>query len=69
MKVKQAFAILGIVIMVGLYLAALFCALIGTPFARQVLTAALYGTVFVPITLYVFFLAARLLSRKKEEDD
>jgi hypothetical protein len=67
MKAKQILAILGIVILVGIYLTSLVFALIDHPQKSSLMQASLYATVVIPVLIYAFLFIGKLL-RKDEED-
>ena len=71
MKWKRILALLGIVILAGLYLTCLLFAVIDHPQKASVLSASLYATVVIPALLYVFLFVARLFKkyRNKPEDN
>lgn len=52
MNAKRLFAILGLIVIAGLYLTALICALIGSPLARSILMAAMFCTMIIPCLIY-----------------
>ncbi len=68
MKMKRILAVAGIVILAGIYLAALLFAVIDHPLKSSLLSAALYGTVIIPVFIYVFLFVARLLGKDKDTE-
>ncbi|WP_099466679.1 hypothetical protein [Konateibacter massiliensis] len=64
-KVKQVLAIIGIVILVGLYVATFIFALLDSPNAASWFKAALYSTVVVPVLLYAYLLVYKYLKNRR----
>ncbi len=63
-KLKQILAWAGIVLLVGMYLTTIICAVIGTPFADQLLRASIFATFLIPLLLYAIMLVAKLLKNR-----
>jgi membrane protein implicated in regulation of membrane protease activity len=61
MKWKRPLAMIGIILIVSMYLIALFAAFSHHPDSNNWLMAAIYSTVAVPVFLYVLQLVARVL--------
>lgn len=55
-RFRQITAIAGIVLLVGMYLTALVCAIIKSPAASTVLKIALCGTFLIPVLIYIIFM-------------
>ncbi len=67
-KIKQILSILGVILLLGLYLSTLLCALFAQENVMQLVTASLYATVVIPTLLWLYsFLYRRF--RKKDDDD
>lgn len=66
MNLKRIFAILGVILLVCLYVSTLVLALIGSPFSRQCLMAAIYCTMIVPILIYAYNRFLHFRNKKKE---
>lgn len=60
-KVKQIFAILAIVLLVGLYLSTLIFALIGSSDAMVLFKASIFSTVVIPVLIWAYSMIFRLL--------
>lgn len=64
MKKKAGFrrtaAITGIVLLVGMYVTALVCALIKSPAASAMLKIALCGTFLIPVLIYIILMFYRI---------
>lgn len=66
-KKKRILAIIGIVLLVGLYASTLVFALIKTELAQDLLKVSIACTIIIPILLYSYILVYRLLDKRKEE--
>lgn len=66
-KIKQILAILGVIILVGLYLSTLVCALSSSENFMNLLMASIYATVIIPVLLWAYSFIYRLL--KKDDSD
>ncbi len=62
-KIKRILAWIGIVLLVGMYGAALVFALIDSPWARDWLKASLVMTLVVPVLLYAYIFIYKLLKK------
>ena len=62
-KVKQILAILGVIILVGLYLSTLVCALSSSENFMNLLMASIYATVIIPVLLWAYSFIYRLLKK------
>lgn len=65
---KRIFALLGAVILAGLYAASLIFALLDSPLASDLLTITIAATIFLPVTLYACMILSRLISRRDHDD-
>jgi len=65
-KLKQILAGAGIVLLVGMYLTTIVCAIIDTPIAHDLLRASISATFVVPFLLYGIMLVAKLLEKNEE---
>lgn len=66
MKMKRLLALIGVIIIAICYAVALVSAFIGSPNARNMLMAALFCTIVVPVVLYAYQLVYKL-SKKKDD--
>lgn len=64
---KRIFALLGAVILAGLYAASLVFALLDSPLALDLLTITIAATIFLPVTLYACIILSRLISRRDQD--
>ena len=51
-----------------LYVLSILFAVIGSPFARQLLMASLFCSVIIPVTFYGFLIYSRNTGRKEEDN-
>lgn len=66
-KVKQILAIIGIVVLVGLYVSTIVCALSSSDNFMNLLLASIYATVIIPVLIWAYSFIYKLL--KKDRDD
>ncbi len=66
-RLKQIFAIIGLVIIAGLYITTLVLALIGSESTRHLFTASIIATVIIPVFLYVISWIYKLVKGDAEE--
>ena len=67
-KKQRILAIIGIVLLVGLYIAALIASFFKSPTAQGFLYSALFCTFFIPIVIYLLqFFAGK--TRPSDDDD
>ena len=64
---KRFLAILGAVLLLGLYLATLIFAMVDSPFAYTMFKICLYSTIMVPVLIYAMILVYRRLKEKNKE--
>ncbi|MDD5934184.1 MAG: hypothetical protein PUC65_01260 [Clostridiales bacterium] len=65
-KVRQVFAILGIVILLGLYVATLITAIMAKPYAHQMFIVSVFCSFVIPVILYGFILMGKAFGRKEK---
>lgn len=63
-KAKQVLAILGIVILLGLYVATLITAIMAKPYAHQMFIASVFCSFVIPVIIYGFILMGKAFGRK-----
>ena len=68
-KKQRVLAILGIILLVGLYLAALIASFFNSPTAQGFLCSALFCTFFIPIGIYLLLIFAKKNSSSPDDDD
>lgn len=68
-KVKRILALLGALLLMGLYLSTLVCALSASENYENLLTASIYATVIIPVLLWAYSFIYRLLKEHFRDDD
>ncbi len=66
-QLKRVLAIIGIVLLLGMYVVTMIFAFMKSDFAQAAFRAALGCTILVPIFLYVFLLIARAIRPEKSK--
>lgn len=66
-KLKQILAILLIVILIGLYIASLILALIGSENAMAWLKISIYASIVLPVLIWAFTFITKLIKGSDEE--
>ena len=66
-KAKQVFAILGIALLVGLYVATLVFAIIDNPQTYTMLGVSIGATIVIPVMLWVMGVFLRIAKKDDEE--
>lgn len=66
-KIKQILALIGVVILIGLYVSTLVCALSSSENFMNMLMASIYATVIVPVLIWAYTFIYRLV--RKDSDD
>lgn len=64
-KIKQLFAFIAVIIIIGLVFLTLYCAVTGSPYFM----ASLIAMFFVPILLYSYMFIYRLLKGNEGDND
>ena len=65
-KVKRIAAVLGVVLLTGMYVLTLISGILSTPETGNLFRACIYCTITVPCLLYGFELIYRLLHKNRE---
>lgn len=65
---KRIFSILGIVILVGLYVATLVFALIDSPWAFECLKVSIGFTIIIPILLWIYIAMFRYMKQHRKSN-
>ena len=68
-KLRRILALLGVVILIGMYVVTLIFALSSSPNANNMLMASIVCTVVVPCLLYGIMLLTRVLDRRDRSDN
>lgn len=66
-KMKRIVALIGVILLVGLYITTLVAALCESVFAQQLFLASLFSTMVVPIMLYAYSLIYKVVKGKQNE--
>ena len=64
-NIKRILAVIGVILLIGMYVCTLIFALIGSPASDDLLKASIAATVL----LYGFILITRLLKNKNDQND
>jgi hypothetical protein len=68
-KIKQMLAVLGIILLVGLYVATLLCAIFDRTETMSMFRAAVYATVIIPVLLWAYIMIYRLVTGHDNHDE
>ena len=67
-KGKRILALIGIIVLIGIYVATFIASIFNTEFSHQLFIASLYCTFMVPLMLYAYMLIYKLVKGKKDSD-
>lgn len=67
-KVKQILAIIGVILLVGLYVSTLICALFGGDNFMDLLMASIYATVVIPVLIWAYTFIYKLVKKDGSEE-
>lgn len=67
-KLKQILALLGAILLVGMYLVTLYLGLTSSPATQNMLMASIVCTVVIPVLLYAMLLVTRVLDNREKSD-
>lgn len=62
-KLKRILALIGVILLAGLYIITLLSALFATPYSAGLFKACLFSTVFIPVMIYAILLIYRILKK------
>lgn len=68
-KVKQILAIIGIVVLAGLYVSTIVCALSSSDNFMNLLLASIYATVIIPVLIWAYSFIYKLLKKEQDADE
>lgn len=68
-KIKRIFALAGAVFLICMYLSTLIFALLDSPLSTGLFQASVASTILIPVLLYAFILAARLLGNGEDKEE
>lgn len=61
---KRVGALIVVFLLISLYVTTLVCAVIGSDFAVSMLQASIFGTIFLPVILYVYLYLFKVFNKK-----
>ena len=64
-KIIRVFALIGAILLAGMYLVVLYLGLTANPNTQNVLMAAIGCTIVIPVLLYAMMLIARVLDNRQ----
>ena len=67
-KVKRILAMIGVIILVGMYIGTLICALSASENFMSMLMASIYASLIIPVIIWAFTHFAGLFSRKGSDE-
>lgn len=67
-KIKRILALIGVILLIGLYLVTLILAFVDPTASKDWLKAAVSATLVIPVLLYGYILVYRILTKNKKED-
>ena len=68
-KVKQILAIIGTIVLVGLYVSTIVCALSSSDNFMNLLLASIYATVIIPVLIWAYSFIYKLLIKDQNNDE
>lgn len=68
-KIKRILALIGVLILVGIYIVTFISAIFTTPATDALWKASIYCTVAVPVLLYAYMLIYKILKKHREDQD
>lgn len=68
-KAKRILALAGVIILVGLYISTIFCALSSSENYKNLLAASIYATVVIPVLLWAYSLIYKLIKKNKSDSE
>lgn len=68
-KVKRILASIGVIVLAGLYLSTLLCALFAKDNVMNVLMASIYATVVIPVLIWAYSFIYKLVKKDDSEDE
>lgn len=67
-KVKQILAIIGIIVLVGLYVSTIVCALSASDNFMNLLMASIYASVIIPVLIWAYSFIYKLIKKDSKDD-
>lgn len=66
-KAKQILAIIGIIILIGMYAATIICALSASENFMSMLMASIYASAVIPVLIWAFTFISKLVKKDNTE--
>ena len=67
-KFRQILAILGIILLAGMYIATIVCALSASENFMNMLMASIYATIVIPVLIWAITFIYKLTKKEDKED-
>lgn len=67
-KFRQILAILGIILLAGMYIATIVCALSASENFMNMLMASIYATIVIPVLIWAITFIYKLAKKEDKED-
>lgn len=68
-NIKRILAVLGAVILVGLYISTIICALSSNENYMDMLMASIYATVIIPVLIWAYSFVYKLVKKNHEQKE
>lgn len=68
-KIKRIAAIIGIIIILGMYAVVFISSLVGSEYAKALFMAALFTTIAVPMVIYILLVFIKIAMKNKDRDN
>lgn len=68
-KTKRILAIIGVILLIGLYLSTLFCALFAEENLMSLLMTSIYATFVIPVLIWVYTFVYKLIKKDRNNND
>lgn len=68
-KTKRILAIIGVILLIGLYLSTLFCALFAEKNLMSLLMTSIYATFVIPVLIWVYTFVYKLIKKDRNDDE
>lgn len=68
-KGKQIFALIGVVLLIGLYIVTLIAACFASPASSGLFLACIYATFIIPVLIWLYQLFYKLSQKHKDKND
>ena len=68
-KIKQILALIGVIILIGLYSSTIICALSGSENFMNLLMASIYATIVIPVLIWAYTFIYKLIKKNSSNDN